>query len=169
SDSPACPLIREVEKAANRAADLTHQMLAYSGRGKLVLGPVDLSALVVEMAGLLKTVISKKATLCLDCPLTLPALAGDATQVRQIVMNLITNASDALGEDSGTISVRTWLEQATLADLRSPFLQDELPAGSYLGLEVADTGCGMAPETMARMFDPFYTTKFTGPALGLPP
>ena len=164
-ESIAVPLLHEIEKAAQRAADLTQQMLAYSGRGAFVIKTLRLDLLVQEMTKLLGTVISKKAALNLN--LEPASIEGDATQVRQVVMNLITNASDALEEKSGIISVRTGAREADAAYLRSPYLPEPLPAGVYAYVEVEDSGCGMSRETLDRIFDPFFTTKFTGRGLGL--
>jgi PAS domain S-box-containing protein len=164
-ESVACPLLREIEKAAQRAADLTQQMLAYSGRGKFIIQSLRLDALVQEMVKLLGAVVSKKARLNLD--LEPASIEGDATQIRQVVMNLITNASDALEGQCGVIDVRTGVRHADTEFLRSPFLPSDLPAGTYAFVEVTDSGCGMTPETLARVFDPFFTTKFTGRGLGL--
>ncbi|MFO0843301.1 MAG: PAS domain S-box protein [Gemmataceae bacterium] len=163
--SAACPLLLEVEKAAQRAAELTQQMLAYSGRGKFIVQPLRLDQVVQEMVNLLGTVVSKKASLNLE--LEPATVEGDATQIRQVVMNLITNASDALEGQCGVIAVRTGVRRAGEADLRSAYLAHDLPAGEYACVEVADTGCGMAPETLPRIFDPFFSTKFTGRGLGL--
>jgi len=165
--STVAGLLEQVEKAALRAAELTTQMLAYSGKGRFVIKPLDLAQLVEEMVNLLQTVVSKKAALCLAFAPQLPAVEADPTQLRQVVMNLITNASDALGEDNGTIILRTGVIRADRAYLASPHLHEELPAGDYVFLEVHDDGCGMPPETLARIFDPFFTTKFTGRGLGL--
>jgi CheY-like chemotaxis protein len=96
-----------------------------------------------------------------------PTVEADETQLRQIVMNLITNASDAIGARSGYITVRTGAQYADRQFLRSAYIDDELPAGLYAFVEVTDTGVGMSEETMARIFDPFFTTKFTGRGLGL--
>ena len=159
--------LANIETAARRAADLTRQMLAYSGRGAFVIQRIDLSALVAEMAHLLATAISKKAVLRLHTLDRLPPVEGDATQLRQVVMNLITNASDALGDGAGTITLTTGVTHATRADLASTYIDEALPEGEYVFLEVADTGCGMEDETQARIFDPFFTTKFTGRGLGL--
>ena len=160
-------LLRDVETAALRAADLTKQMLAYSGRGRFVVRPLDLSALVSEMAHLLQTVISKKASLQFDFGREVPPVEADATQVRQVVMNLITNASDALSGENGTIALRTGVMWADREALQSPYMDYDLDEGVYAFVEVADTGIGMTPETMQRIFDPFFSTKFTGRGLGL--
>jgi len=166
-ESNAYPLLREIEKAAQRAADLTQQMLAYSGRGKFVIQPLRLDTVVQEMTQLLGTVVSKKATL--NRQLEPATIEGDATQIRQVVMNLMTNASEALDGQCGSITVRTGVRQLDAAVLRSPFFPEGLPAGAYAYayVEVEDTGCGMSDETRGRIFDPFFTTKFTGRGLGL--
>ena len=159
--------LANIETAARRAADLTRQMLAYSGRGAFVIQRIDLSSLVAEMAHLLATAISKKAVLRLHTLSALPPCEGDATQLRQVVMNLITNASDSLGDGAGTITLTTGVTQATRAELAEMYIDERLPEGQYVFLEVQDTGCGMDDETQARIFDPFFTTKFTGRGLGL--
>jgi PAS domain S-box-containing protein len=166
-DSPLRELVADIETTALRAADLTKQMLAYSGKGRFLVNSVDLNALVREMAQLLQTVISKRAALRFDFESDLPPIEADATQLRQIVMNLITNASDAIGGDDGVITLRTGVRDATRDYLKSSYVDDELPAGRYAFIEVEDTGCGMDAETLARIFDPFFSTKFTGRGLGL--
>ena len=164
-DAPGTSLVREIERAAQRAADLTQQMLAYSGRGQFVVEAVQLDALVREMATLLRTVVSKDANIDLD--LSPASITADATQIRQVVMNLITNASDALGGGRGTITIRTGVRHADAAYLANRYLSEERPAGAYAYVEVADNGAGMSDETAARIFDPFFSTRFTGRGLGL--
>jgi len=159
--------LEQVEKAAQRAADLTNQLLAYSGKGRFVVEPLDVSTLVREMAHLLDTVISKSATLRLDLAEDLPAAVVDAAQIRQVVMNLLTNASDALGADGGAIHVQTGAQEVDAGYLGDTFLGDTLDAGRYVFIEVSDTGCGMDDEMRRQIFDPFFTTKFTGRGLGL--
>jgi PAS domain S-box-containing protein len=166
-DSPLREMVADIETTALRAADLTKQMLAYSGKGRFVVHPVDINALVREMAHLLQTVISKRAALRFDLALDLPPVEADGTQLRQIVMNLITNASDAIGNEDGVITLRTGIRHATRDFLRSSYVDDELPEGAYAFVEVDDTGCGMDQETLERIFDPFFSTKFTGRGLGL--
>jgi two-component system cell cycle sensor histidine kinase/response regulator CckA len=161
------PRLEEIRAAALRAAELTRQMLAYSGKGRFVIQRLDLSRLVDEMSHLLTTVISKHAVVRFDFSPKLPAVEVDATQIRQVVMNLITNASDALGDEPGTIAIRTGV-----VDVADPPAVAEpgrvgLVAGRYVVLEVADTGCGMDARTQEKMFDPFFTTKFAGRGLGL--
>lgn len=172
--SPAREPLEEVIRATVRAADLTRQMLAYSGKGAFVVRHLDLSNEVREMATLLRTAISKQASLVWDLASDLPAVNADATQIRQIVMNLITNASDALKDTDGTIALRTGVvTRDELNDSRfgTPLVNDEQAADegkdSFVYLEVSDTGNGMTPDTLQRIFDPFFSTKFAGRGLGL--
>jgi len=166
--SPQAQLAAQIDLAGRRAADLTRQMLAYSGKGKFVVEPLSLSELVTELLPLLDSVISKKAELTISCPDGLRAVQGDATQIRQVVMNLLTNASDALNEHPGTITVTVGEVEAD-ADYLSQFAfaKGELAAGPYAFVEVSDTGRGMDTSTRERIFDPYFTTKFTGSGLGL--
>jgi len=167
---PQSPVLRRVQRvvtAARRAAELTNQLLAYSGRGKFLIEPTDLSALVAEMGTLVSTVISKKAELRYECAESTSLISVDASQVRQVVMNLLTNASDAVGEKAGTITVRTYEADLSADELARMYFNDELPPGRYVSLEVEDSGCGMDEHTLSRIFDPFFTTKFTGRGLGL--
>lgn len=165
--SPAMECIVEVEKAARCAGELCKQMLAYSGKGHFVVDRFMLNDIIQEMLHLLKHSISKRAVLNLHLAHQLPLIEGDATQIRQVVMNLVINASDALEEKSGSISVTTGAMQCDKRYLFDTFGLIDLEEGLYLVLEIADTGCGMPQETIERIFDPFYTTKFTGRGLGL--
>ena len=157
-----------VLSAAKSAADLTQQILAYSGRGQFVLEALEVSQIVVGTTRLLESIVSKKAAVTLDLAPELPHVEADASQVRQVLINLANNASDALGDHSGEIAIRTglvWAEAGELPSLQSGHM---VPAGFYVYLEVADTGSGMDAETLSKIFDPFFTTKFTGRGLGLP-
>ena len=165
--SPARDSIQQIENAAERAADLAKQMLAYSGRGKFEVQEVGLSELVEDMAHLLKVSTSKKAFLKLELDPNLPSIQGDAAQIRQVVMNLIINASEALGNETGVVTVITGAAECDRACLQSSYLDEDLPEGAYVYVQVSDTGCGMDPETCSKLFDPFFTTKFTGRGLGL--
>jgi PAS domain S-box-containing protein len=165
--SPALPLLREVERAARRAAELTSQMLAYSGKGQFVLQQLSLSDLVRSLADLLQTAVSKKAVVHFELASNLPVIEADGSQVGQLVMNLAANASDALGDGEGTIVLRTGETDVVEPAEYAPQTALGAAPGRYAWLEVTDTGCGMTPETLARMFDPFFTTKFTGRGLGL--
>jgi two-component system, cell cycle sensor histidine kinase and response regulator CckA len=166
-DSPARESLRRVEESAERAAELTRQLLAYSGKGRFVIEHVDLNAVIQGILALLKVSVGKGVELLFDMSSGLPMVEADVAQTRQLVMNLITNASDAIGQDVGRVRVATSVVQATREYLASAYLDEDLPAGSYVCLEVSDSGCGMDADTQARMFDPFFTTKPTGHGLGL--
>ncbi len=160
-------LVENIQTAAMRAADLTRQMLAYSGKGSFVIEPLDLSQAIEEMAHLLEVSISKQCELKYDFGDNVPMVQGDATQIRQVVMNLITNASDAIGDNPGRIMVRTGTTVVTEESVRGIYLNSDLEVGPYSFVEISDTGAGMSQETINKMFDPFFTTKFTGRGLGL--
>jgi two-component system cell cycle sensor histidine kinase/response regulator CckA len=158
--------IRDVRRAALHAAELTNQMLAYSGRGRFDVRPVSLTAIVGDMSQLLGASVSKKARLTYDLDRELPAVQADVTQLRQVIMNLVVNASDALEERVGSIRVSTGVQEIgdVVPDLYGP---GRLAPGVYAFVEVADTGCGMSEETRAQLFEPFFSTKFVGRGLGL--
>ena len=159
--------LTEIATAARRAADLCRQMLAYAGKSSFALERVGLRDLVEEMAHLLKTAISKKAILNLNLERGLPPIQADPSQIRQIVMNLIINASEAIGDRSGVITVSVGATRCDEEYLRKTELREDLAPGLYVHLEVSDTGSGMDAQTRARIFEPFFSTKFTGRGLGL--
>ena len=165
--SPVKQRLEDVRATAVRAADLTNQMLAYSGKGRFAVQPVAMNELIQEMSNLLTISISKSAVLRFNFAENLPSVVADPGQMRQVVMNLITNASEAIGDKSGIISISTGLLHADEHYLAQTYLNDKLQPGYYVSLEVADTGCGMAPSVQEKIFDPFFTTKFTGRGLGL--
>ena len=166
-DSRPRKSIEQVLTAAKSASDLTQQMLAYSGRGTFVVDLLNVTHLIEGVVRLLETTISKKAALRLNMAADLPPIQGDASQIRQVVMNLITNASESLAENRGVVAVTTGVQWAEAGELTALEPGSILPEGRYVFIEVADTGCGMDAETQARIFDPFFTTKFTGRGLGL--
>ncbi len=159
--------LADIEKTAHRAADLCKQMLAYSGKGRFVVQRIDLNELLRDTTQLLTISINKKAALRYNLAPTLSAIEADATQLRQIVMNLVINASEAIGERDGLITLSTGHLNVDERYLAQAQLGTELRPGHYVYLEVGDNGAGMPPETLARIFDPFFTTKFTGRGLGL--
>ncbi|WP_051937875.1 hybrid sensor histidine kinase/response regulator [Ghiorsea bivora] len=157
-----------IEGASQRAADLCKQMLAYSGKGKFVVQPVNLSELVEEMIRLLEVSIHKSVVMRYEMTPNLPAIEADLAQMQQVIMNLVINANEAIGERSGNVSIATGVMWADEDYLQSTYLQEEqLKLGRYVYLEVSDTGCGMDEETKKRLFEPFFTTKFTGRGLGM--
>jgi CheY-like chemotaxis protein len=160
--------VEQIERAAVRAADLCQQMLAYSGKGRFLITRLDLNELVRESLTLIQASISKSATLNVTLDPALPAMNADASQVRQLLMNLVVNASEALLDDKGTISISSRSQRLTERELKQTLFTPDLPRGEYVCLEISDTGAGMGEDTRVRIFDPFYTTKFTGRGLGLP-
>ena len=165
--SPARPSVKEIKKAGLRAAQLTNQMLAYSGKGLFVVTLLDLNQLVQEMGHLLEVGISKKTSLHYDLAPDLPAIEADVAQIQQVMMNLVINAAEAIGDDTGAITVRTGVTEADRAYLSATYLTEDLREGSYVYLQVSDTGQGMDEETQSRLFEPFFTTKFAGRGLGM--
>jgi PAS domain S-box-containing protein len=166
-ESPAMENLRQINLAASRAADLANQMLAYSGKGKFVIEPLNISQIIIEMEHILSVSVSKKAVLRYDLEKDLPSVEADATQLQQIIMNLVINASDAIGDNNGTIAISTGEMDCDAAYLQENWLNDKLSPGRYVFLEVADTGCGIAEADINRIFEPFYSTKFTGRGLGM--
>lgn len=159
--------VGQLVRASRRAADLTKQLLAYSGKGRFVIETIDSSSLVRELSDLIRTSLPPRAALQLHLPERGPSVHGDATQLRQVVLNLITNASDALGPDGGTIRVSTRSVTHDAESLQRSYGSAGLAPGRYVHIEVADTGVGMDRETQAQMFEPFFTTKESGHGLGL--
>ena len=167
ADSALKPSVDQIVRASERAADLCRQMLAYSGRGRFVLSIVDLNQLVREMAGLVRMSLSKKAELRLELADEPLHLSADATQIRQVVMNLLINASEAIGDQAGTIRVVSGRRQIDAADAQRLSPGHALAPGEYVVVDVVDSGIGMSAETLRKIFDPFFTTKFAGRGLGL--
>jgi len=166
-ESPAQADLEIVINAAQRAADLTRQLLAYSGKGHFEVRPLDASRLVKELANLLETTIAKKVQLRLELASDLPSIEADLAQVQQIIMNLVINGAEAIGDQRGTVLVTTGVQTVDDVYAQSLFATDGITTGRYVFIEVHDTGCGMDEATKAKIFDPFFTTKFTGRGLGL--
>ncbi|MBN2071167.1 MAG: PAS domain-containing protein [Candidatus Krumholzibacteriota bacterium] len=165
--SPARESIASIETAAMRAAELTKQMLAYSGKGRFIISEIDLNEIIDEMTHLLDVSKAKNVVIKYNFTDNLPAIKADATQVRQVVMNLLTNASEAIGKKSGVVSISTGAMECDRSYLSETYLDDDLEEGVFAFIEVSDTGCGMDDDTKNRIFDPFFTTKFTGRGLGM--
>jgi two-component system cell cycle sensor histidine kinase/response regulator CckA len=157
--------LEDVQLAGERAAGLTRQLLAYAGRGRLHLAPVDVSKATREMAELIRAAVPHHVQLVIDTNEDCPAVMGDAAQIHQLLMNLIINAAEAVGDAQGTVRVQ--VSCAALAPRDPEFSGYPLQGGTYVRLTVTDDGVGMDAETISRMFDPFFTTKFTGRGLGL--
>ncbi len=163
----AAGLLKDVLSASERAADLTRQLLAYAGKGRFVIQPVDLCKLVSEVSTLIRASISKKITLVIDVPEDCPLVEADRTQLQQLVMNLVINGGEAIGDEPGTLTVRVRVEQFTERRERPRTEGFPIVAGEYVRIDVTDSGGGMDAETRSRIFEPFFTTKFLGRGLGL--
>lgn len=159
--------VEQIEIACRRAGELTNQLLAYAGKGKFVLETVDVSRLAIEMSKLLEASLPRKPRLLGQFAHGLPAVEGDPTQLRQVLMNLVINAAESLPDNSGVIRLSTGKVDLQADDLEGLLLGSGLPPGTYIYCEVCDTGCGMTEEVRARIFDPFFTTKQNGRGLGL--
>ena len=166
-ESPVVDNLHKIEQSAARAADLAKQMLAYSGKGKFLVENLDLNNLLKDMLHILEVSISKKAVLRLNLHQQLHTVEADATQLRQIIMNLVINASEAIGDKSGVIAISTGCMDCDNTYLKNGWLDNDTTEGPKVYLEIADTGCGMSKETVSKLFDPFFTTKFTGRGLGM--
>ena len=163
----AVELLRESLQASERAADLTRQLLAYSGKGRFFVQPVNISEVVREIGILLRSSIPRNVSLNFEIAATPPVLA-DSAQLQQLVMNLAINAGEAIDEQKGgTVFLRTGVEELGEPAESPEFGQSPLPAGRYVFIEVADDGCGMEDDVKARIFEPFFSTKFTGRGLGM--
>ena len=159
--------LTRIEESSQRAADLCKQMLAYSGKGRFVVRAVNLSDMVEDITKLLEVSIDRNVVLKFHLAENLPAVEVDAAQLQQVIMNLVINASDAIGEKSGVISLTTGMMRVDAEYLGGAYAADGIEPGRFVFLEVADTGCGMDEEVQKRLFDPFFTTKFTGRGLGM--
>jgi signal transduction histidine kinase len=160
-------MLENAVEASERAAELIRQLLAFSGKGRFLLERVDLTHLVQGMSRLFEASLSKQIELRLKLGMNLPFIHADRGQVQQLVVDLVRNGAEAIGENPGTIAVTTGTREV---DATSPenFPGFQIAPGRYVSLEVTDTGCGMDEETKAQIFDPFFTTKFLGRGLGLP-
>ncbi len=161
-------LLDLILKSGEQAAHLTRQLLAYAGKGRFVTERFNLSNLVREIVEVLQPSISKRIELRLDLQANLPLIEADRGQIQQIVMNLAINASEAIGNDTGVVSIKTGVQD--IGDSQRKYLPEtyaDLHSGKYVYLEISDTGSGMDPETMRKIFDPFFSTKFLGRGLGL--
>jgi PAS domain S-box-containing protein len=159
--------LQAIETAAHRAAELCRQMLAYSGQGRYSVHPVDLNLVLRETVELVRRTAGRHDNIQLDLAPELARVQADASQLRQVAMNLLLNAIEAAGPDGCVVRVSTTQAQISSDRLSRAHLAPELPAGRYVILEVGDNGCGLSRDIQERMFDPFFSTKFTGRGLGL--
>jgi two-component system cell cycle sensor histidine kinase/response regulator CckA len=166
-DHPAYPMLEIVTRSSERAAHLTRQLLAYSGKAQAVPEPLDISRMTRKAAEQMRGSIPNNISLIIDTGRHIPPIQADASQMEQLVVNLVMNAAEAIGEDQGIIRVRTAVERLARENCRMNVPVDPLPPGRYIVIEIEDSGSGMDEDTQAQIFDPFFTTKFTGRGLGL--
>lgn len=159
--------LADVIRSSERAADLTRQLLAYSGKGRFLVRPVDVSELVREVMPLVQASVPRNAQILLSLQQNLPCVEADPAQLKQLLMNLVINAGEAIGRDAGTIRITTGAIELDRETLGHYLTEAAVRPGRYVLLEVRDTGCGMDEDTRQRIFDPFFTTKFLGRGLGL--
>lgn len=166
-DAPVQNYLCQAVSAAERAAKLSSMMLAYTGKGIFNINVLSLSDLVEKITDMLAAVISKNITLDLKLDPALPPILADDDQIHQVIMNLVINASEAIGSANGSITISTGIQHFDQLVLNSSRLEGKLKAGRYVWIEVRDTGCGMDLDTRDKLFDPFFSTKFTGRGLGM--
>lgn len=159
--------LRNIEETCRRASDLVRQMLAYSGRGRVQVHLLDLNRLIQEIAQLLSVSIPKTIAIRYELEESLPPVSGDAAQLQQVIMNLVTNAAEAIGDAEGAVTLRSGRCELGETDVTGLRVAEALSPGTFVYFEVVDTGSGMDGATQARIFDPFFSTKFTGRGLGL--
>ena len=167
SDSPVRESLEQIVNSAKRAAELTKQMLAYSGKGRFAVKEINLSRFIEETTQIIEASVSKKTAIEYNLAGDLPAIEVDDRQIQQVIMNLVINASEAIGDKEGVIKITTGVMKCDSEYLAEASPDEDLPEGEYAYLEVSDTGCGMDDDTAAKIFDPFFTTKFAGRGLGL--
>ncbi|HVX42105.1 MAG TPA: two-component regulator propeller domain-containing protein [Gemmatimonadaceae bacterium] len=164
----AAETVQRIRTAGFRAAELTQQMLAYAGKGRVAVEKVDVARLVEDMLALVRATVPRTTELAFMPPAAPAVVEADATQLRQIIMNLATNAAEAIGDRAGHVTVRVDVEERPMRELGLMHAATDMPAdGPYVVLDVADDGRGIEPAILSRIFDPFFTTKFTGRGLGL--
>ena len=166
-DSTLAESLRGIEVSAGRAAELCRQMLAYAGQGKSHIEPIVLTHVIRDLSHLLSPPAFKNAELVFELDEDLPAVEGDLGQIQQVILNLVTNACEALESNVGTVSVRTGVMDCDQEYLANTWLADALPSGEYVFLEISDYGIGMDDDMLKKIVDPFFTTKVTGRGMGL--
>lgn len=166
-DSPVFSNLQKIEQSAARATDLAKQMLAYSGKGHFKLENINLNRLLSEMSNLLEVAISNKTSIRLNLASPLPSICADATQIRQIIINMVINAAEAVAGADDMIAISTGSMKCDPDYLQEIWMGYDIAGGEYVYIDVADSGCGMDVDTIAKIFDPFFSTKFTGRGLGM--
>ncbi|MBC8088511.1 MAG: PAS domain-containing protein [Phycisphaerae bacterium] len=165
--SPAHAAVTAIERAARDAASLTRQLLAYAGKGRFLLEPLDLSVLVRQLRPVLQTALGARASLISELADHIPVVHADAEQLRQAIVNVVTNAAEAIGERAGTVKVMSTEESLNETRLQRCLSGNRAKPGLFACISVNDDGIGMDEATLARVFDPFFSTRLAGRGLGL--
>jgi signal transduction histidine kinase/CheY-like chemotaxis protein len=160
-------LLASAERATNRAADLVKQLLNYAGKGRREIRPVDICQVIKDALAIVQASVPRKIHIVRDVPEQCPLVEGDVGQIQQLVLNLVLNGAEAIGEQEGEVSVRVRVRDVPQSELAQMYVGFSLPRRPYTELQVRDTGVGIDEGTLERIFDPFYTTKFMGRGLGL--
>lgn len=166
-DASIASYLTSIETEILRASDLSRKMLAFSGKGRVHVGMTDLNCLLTELQPLMGASVQRRAQLCFNLQENLPLIEADPDQIQQALLALLSNASEAIGDQEGTITLSTQMEKISDDGARERFQGQFLNPGSYVTLRMEDTGCGISPEALPRIFDPFFTTKFAGRGLSL--
>ena len=167
SDSPACKHLHNIEKSGLQGGELANQMLAFAGQTQLDFQTIDLQNFLKNLQSFLRSTVPKRISLTFRLPANLPPIRGDRSQLRQLLMNIVTNAAEAIGDQDGKICISTSTLDTSTQDLRHYHIMGNLPWGPCVALKIQDTGIGMKPELIPKIFDPFFSTKFLGRGLGL--
>jgi signal transduction histidine kinase/AmiR/NasT family two-component response regulator len=167
ADQTIDQLLESAERASNRAADLVKQLLNYAGKGRREMRPVDICQVTKDALAIVQASVSRKIRIRRDVPEHCPAIPADVGQLQQQVLNLVLNGAEAIGENEGEVSIRVRVRDVPAPELNQRYGPFSLPERPYTEIKVRDTGAGMDEDTVQRIFDPFYSTKFMGRGLGL--
>jgi two-component system, cell cycle sensor histidine kinase and response regulator CckA len=166
-DGQVDTLLAAAERAGNRAADLVKQLLNYAGKGRREMRPVDIGQIMKDALAIVQASVSKKIKITRDIPKNSPTLEGDVGQLQQLILNLVLNGAEAIGDNHGEVSIRVRVRDVAEAELAKHYAPFPMPPGAYTEIQVSDNGVGMDERTLQQIFDPFFTTKFMGRGLGL--
>ena len=166
-DGQVDTLLAAAERAGNRAADLVKQLLNYAGKGRREMRPIDIGQVMKDALAIVQASVSKKITITRDIPANSPTLEGDVGQIQQLILNLVLNGAEAIGENNGEVSIRVRVRDVAEAEIAKKYAPFPMPPGAYTEIQVSDNGIGMDERTLQQIFDPFFTTKFMGRGLGL--
>jgi len=166
-DAPASQHLEQIKVSGLRGGELANQMLTYAGKGKPIIQSINITRLIKDMAHLLRLSISKHATLNYDLADDVPLIEADPSQLRQLIISVLTNASEAIGDNRGNITISTGTVSTQTSQRKGWYVTGDLPSSHGIYIDVGDTGSGMDSETIPKIFDPFFSTKFTGRGLGL--